>query len=196
MVCSECAKKEEKLVTPEFTKSKLNMSLLSSSSSERKVNQNMMLNKRKFAFDPMSAKCILCKGRVENKNKYCLTCAYTKGLCERCGKKIVDTKMMKFTDVDVKDSKRKEKMSEKTKKISEKAHLKLQQKETNKGLKSLNILSKEENSKTAKEKPKENIKPVIKLDKLDDKKEIEKIANDVLEDILSDENEYDEVIKI
>jgi cysteine-rich PDZ-binding protein len=120
MVCQDCMKKIEKtqkLITPEFTKKSSNYSL---ACSERKVNQNMILNNRKHMFDPTAVKCLICKGRVEGKNKYCLTCAYTKGMCEMCGVKVTDTKLYKFTDVDVKDAKRKNKMKEKTIQISNK----------------------------------------------------------------------------
>lgn len=119
MVCHKCSKKLEsqQLITPEFTKGKSEFSL---STGERQINQNMIISKRKFGFNPMAVKCHSCKGRVEGRNIYCHTCAYTKGLCEMCGVKVSDMKSYKFTDVDPKDAYRKNKMSEVTKDISKK----------------------------------------------------------------------------
>jgi len=49
----------------------------------------------------MAVKCLICKGRTEGCNKkYCHTCAYQKGICEMCGKKVLDVKMYKQSDVD------------------------------------------------------------------------------------------------
>lgn len=49
----------------------------------------------------MAVKCLICKGRTGGNNKkYCHTCAYVKGICEMCGKKILDVSMYKQSDVD------------------------------------------------------------------------------------------------
>ena len=55
----------------------------------------------------------------ENNNKYCITCAYKKGICEMCGKQLTNTKMYKFNDVDEKDLKRRKKTMERSRIISE-----------------------------------------------------------------------------
>ena len=45
-------------------------------------------------------KCNICKAKTEGKhNKFCHTCAYTKGICEICGKKVMDVSMYKQSDV-------------------------------------------------------------------------------------------------
>lgn len=45
-------------------------------------------------------KCTICKAKTEGKhNKFCHTCAYTKGICEICGKKVIDISMYKQSDV-------------------------------------------------------------------------------------------------
>ena len=45
-------------------------------------------------------KCTICKGRTEGKyNKFCHSCAYTKGICGICGKKVIDVSMYKQSDV-------------------------------------------------------------------------------------------------
>ena len=54
----------------------------------------------------MSVKCNICKGRVENNNLYCLQCAFSKGICESCGKRISDIKMYKQSDIDYKKLKK------------------------------------------------------------------------------------------
>ena len=54
----------------------------------------------------MSVKCNICKGRVEKDNLYCLQCAFLKGICESCGKRISDVKMYKQTDIDYKKLKK------------------------------------------------------------------------------------------
>lgn len=191
MVCQECTKKIEKtqkLITPEFTKKNSNYNL---SSSERKVNQNMILNSRSHIFDPMLVNCFMCKGRVEGKNKYCLTCAYTKGICEMCGVKVSDNKLYKFTDVDIKDAKRKIKMRQKTVEIS------------NKILKEKNMIK--NNNTQAKSRARVKISS-----KKEKQQNIQNISDNTKPDnltkdkvLLNDENyendaydEYDEIIKI
>lgn len=54
----------------------------------------------------MSPKCNICKGRVEMNNLYCLQCAFSKGICECCGKRISDVKMYKQSDIDYKKLKK------------------------------------------------------------------------------------------
>jgi len=54
----------------------------------------------------MTVKCNICKGRVENNNLYCLQCAFSKGICESCGKRISDIKMYKQSDIDYKKLKK------------------------------------------------------------------------------------------
>jgi len=194
MVCEDCHNKLERLVTPEVkfgSKSTL---------ANVKVNVNMILSKKKDALDSLGVKCLICKTRVESKNKYCLTCAFTNGLCEMCGKKISETKMCKNTDVDWKDNYRKNKMSEKTKLLS------------NKLLVEKNIIKKEDtclnkkrirteeskNESITKKKDeiriKENSKDIedIKAKAKEEENENDKISDNNLED----ENEYDEIINI
>jgi hypothetical protein len=190
MVCQQCMKKIEKienLATPEFTKGSSLNNL--SSASNRKVNQNMILNKRKHVFDPTANKCLRCNGRVEDKNKYCLTCAYTKGLCEMCGTKVADTKLYKFTDVDPKDAKRKKRMVIKTKEISEQI------------LKEKNMIHLKEGDKRKVEEKKKEIlvgKKIINLSQPEINENEEEI--DFMQNLENkeeaEEDEYDEIIKI
>lgn len=54
----------------------------------------------------MAVKCNICKGRVEKDNIYCLSCAFAKGICESCGKRVSDVKMYRQSDIDYKKLKR------------------------------------------------------------------------------------------
>ena len=52
-----------------------------------------------FRFEYIN-KCNICKGKTEGKhNKFCHTCSYKKGICEMCGKKVVDVSMYRQSDV-------------------------------------------------------------------------------------------------
>ncbi|KAK2163251.1 hypothetical protein LSH36_83g04095 [Paralvinella palmiformis] len=62
----------------------------------RKVNENKALTASKNRYSPYSStfeKCRICKSSVHQKGShYCQGCAYKKGICAMCGKKIIDTK--------------------------------------------------------------------------------------------------------
>ena len=89
-------KKLGKLITPEVIR---NRNEILQSKSTRKVNANMLLEKYKNRFE-YTNKCNICKAKTEGKhNKFCHTCAYTKGICEICGKKVIDVTMYKQSDV-------------------------------------------------------------------------------------------------
>ena len=98
----------------------------------------------------MAVKCNICKGRVEKDNIYCLQCAFTKGICETCGKRVSDVKMYRQSDIDHRklkrikeDDRNKAKiLNQKEKKIheinKEKVNLKLENK-YNKETKEVNL---------------------------------------------------------
>uniref|UniRef100_A0A3P9LSJ8 Cysteine-rich PDZ-binding protein n=1 Tax=Oryzias latipes TaxID=8090 RepID=A0A3P9LSJ8_ORYLA len=70
----------------------------------RKLNENKMLTSKKARFDPYSktgfAICRICKSSVHQPGShYCQGCAYKKGICAMCGKKVLDTKNYKQTSV-------------------------------------------------------------------------------------------------
>ena len=48
--------------------------------------------------DPMGKTCRICKIAIDPFYNYCTTCAYKKGICARCGRKIQDTKLMKLSN--------------------------------------------------------------------------------------------------
>lgn len=66
----------------------------------RKLGMNMLLkNRKKPGFSPagLNSKfgaCLGCKKKsITPKTKFCNSCAYKKGRCQRCGIKILKTKM-------------------------------------------------------------------------------------------------------
>ena len=64
---------------------------------------NMALLKGKAqsrGFDPLASKCRICKSaNVQKGYYYCQKCAYSKGICAMCGKKILDTSMYKQKNI-------------------------------------------------------------------------------------------------
>ncbi|XP_072436757.1 cysteine-rich PDZ-binding protein isoform X1 [Chiloscyllium punctatum] len=70
----------------------------------RKINENKALTSKKARFDPYGKSrfsvCRICKSAVHQAgSNYCQGCAYKKGICAMCGKKILDTKNYKQTSV-------------------------------------------------------------------------------------------------
>ncbi|NXD08762.1 CRIPT protein, partial [Nothocercus nigrocapillus] len=70
----------------------------------RKLNENKALTSKKARFDPYGknkfAICRICKSSVHQPGShYCQGCAYKKGICSMCGKKVLDTKNYKQTSV-------------------------------------------------------------------------------------------------
>ena len=91
MVCDECQKKLNKLITVDDKKRRQYGNL--------KIKDLTFKIKSKYKMKF----CKNCKGRCEDENNYCNTCAHKKGICEICGKKIVNTNMFRFCDVESKD---------------------------------------------------------------------------------------------
>ena len=46
----------------------------------------------------MGKTCRICKVAIDPFYNYCTTCAYKKGICARCGRKVQDTKFMKLSN--------------------------------------------------------------------------------------------------
>ncbi|KAK1882048.1 Cysteine-rich PDZ-binding protein [Dissostichus eleginoides] len=70
----------------------------------RKLNENKILTSKKSRFDPYSktdfATCRICRSSVhQHGSHYCQGCAYKKGICAMCGKKVLDTKNYRQTSV-------------------------------------------------------------------------------------------------
>ncbi|XP_076095763.1 cysteine-rich PDZ-binding protein-like [Mytilus galloprovincialis] len=68
----------------------------------RKIGENKALTAKKNRFAPYEgfAKCKIYRSSVHQKGShYCQGCAYKKGICAMCGKKIIETKNYRQTSV-------------------------------------------------------------------------------------------------
>ncbi|ESO85660.1 hypothetical protein LOTGIDRAFT_229474 [Lottia gigantea] len=99
MVCEKCQKKLGKVITPDPWKSGARNT---TEGGGRKVNENKALSGKKARFSPYGefGKCRICKSSVHQAGShYCQGCAYKKGICAMCGKKIIETKNYRQTSV-------------------------------------------------------------------------------------------------
>ncbi|CBY14533.1 unnamed protein product [Oikopleura dioica] len=92
MPCEKCEKKWGKIITPEVWKAGAK-----SSHSKSKLNENKYLTKGTNRFDPMKKEkmksCRICKKTLHQKGAhFCSTCAFQKGICMMCGKRITSVK--------------------------------------------------------------------------------------------------------
>ena len=93
MVCEKCQKKLGKVITPDPWKTGARNT---TEGGGRKVNENKLLTQHKNRFSPYSSgkfkKCRVCKSLVHQKGAYfCQGCAFVKGICAMCGKRMVNT---------------------------------------------------------------------------------------------------------
>ena len=93
MVCEKCQKKLGKVITPDTWKAGARNT---TEGGGRKLNENKALTQSKNRFNPYSSgkfkKCRVCKSLVHQPNAhFCQACAFKKGICAMCGKKMVDT---------------------------------------------------------------------------------------------------------
>ncbi|KAL6761800.1 PDZ-binding protein [Haematococcus lacustris] len=94
MVCDKCQEKSQSSVAcPDKWKDGATNTL---SSGKVKVGENKLLQK-KSRYSPYGAsKCNVCKTALHKPgHTFCHTCAYQKGVCEMCGKQILNTKLYK-----------------------------------------------------------------------------------------------------
>ena len=108
MVCADCEKKQKKVITPdtwkagarnttEFVLLKFCLSVLVCllnflwffRSGGRIGGENRLLRRRKM--QPYQQTCRICKKALMQPGVYCQQCAYKRGVCAMCGKKILDT---------------------------------------------------------------------------------------------------------
>lgn len=73
-------------------------------SGARKIGENKLLSAKKNRFNPLDGrdftKCRICKSKVHQVGShYCQECAYKKGICAMCGKKMLSTKNYKQSSV-------------------------------------------------------------------------------------------------
>ncbi|XP_063697945.1 cysteine-rich PDZ-binding protein [Culicoides brevitarsis] len=91
MVCDKCEAKLAKIVTPDPWKS----GARNTTEGGRKINENKALTSSKERFNPIGElrPCRICRSKTHQKGAYyCQACAYKKGICAMCGKKILNTK--------------------------------------------------------------------------------------------------------
>ncbi|XP_043200023.1 cysteine-rich PDZ-binding protein-like [Amphibalanus amphitrite] len=101
MVCDKCQKKLGKVITPDVWKSGARNT---TEGGGRKVGENKALTSNKNRFSPYSSgsftACRICRTKVHQVGShYCQACAYKKGICAMCGKKLLDTKNYKQSSV-------------------------------------------------------------------------------------------------
>nr|CAD7195050.1 unnamed protein product [Timema douglasi] len=96
MVCEKCEKKLGRVITPDPWKSGARNTV---ESGGRKIGENKAITGNKSRFSPYTAKfetCRICRQKVHQVGShYCQACAYKKGICAMCGKKLLDTKNYK-----------------------------------------------------------------------------------------------------
>eukprot|EP01116_Phalansterium_solitarium_P012835 TRINITY_DN29495_c0_g1_i1.p1 TRINITY_DN29495_c0_g1~~TRINITY_DN29495_c0_g1_i1.p1 ORF type:complete len:104 (-),score=22.82 TRINITY_DN29495_c0_g1_i1:108-419(-) len=101
MVCDTCQKKLDTIATPEVWKE----GSRGAEPGQRKVGENKLLSKSaKRKFEPYGkggvsygSVCRICKSQLHQSGNYCQGCAYKKGICAMCGKKVLDTKGYKMS---------------------------------------------------------------------------------------------------
>ncbi|CAD6184478.1 unnamed protein product [Caenorhabditis auriculariae] len=93
MVCTECEKKLTKIVGVDPYRNKTHNKPPPSGAIKKFVTEkNRLIGSDKKA-KIVAAKCKLCKCLVHQVGShYCSTCAYQKGICAMCGKRIYSTK--------------------------------------------------------------------------------------------------------
>ncbi|XKL67733.1 hypothetical protein PGB90_003224 [Kerria lacca] len=93
MVCQDCEKKLGRVITPDPWKIGARNTV---ESGGRKLGENKLLTAKKSRFSPYNSKfqqCRICRTSVHQAgSSYCQACAYKKGICAMCGKKLIDTK--------------------------------------------------------------------------------------------------------
>ncbi|XP_059480470.1 cysteine-rich PDZ-binding protein [Neocloeon triangulifer] len=100
MVCAKCEAKVAKIITPDPWKAGARNT---TEGGGRKINENKALTSRARA-NPYGGtkfeKCRICKSKIHQQGTYyCQSCAYKKGICAMCGKKIIETKNYKQSAV-------------------------------------------------------------------------------------------------
>lgn len=93
MVCPDCEKKLGRVITPDPWKIGARNTV---ESGGRKIGENKLLTANKTRFNPYTSnfqKCRVCRTSVHQVGShYCQACAYKKGICAMCGKKLIDTR--------------------------------------------------------------------------------------------------------
>merc|ERR1712137_777828 len=122
MVCEKCEKKLKRVVCPEvyadptkpkqrvFNENKLltsrrqgsvrSVAAPTPSATTRNRTSSTSKSAGKDDFNPYARKCKICTGGISLQGAYyCQDCAYSKGICSMCGKKVLDTSSYKQSTV-------------------------------------------------------------------------------------------------
>ncbi|CAM9477522.1 unnamed protein product [Heterosigma akashiwo] len=97
MVCGRCEEKLSRVIVPDKWKDG------AQNTGEKQVSgkTNMLLTKKGKGkarrFTPLERACRICKQKVAQNAHYCQECAYAKGICAMCGRRILNTKEYKMS---------------------------------------------------------------------------------------------------
>ncbi|TMW64274.1 hypothetical protein Poli38472_012896 [Pythium oligandrum] len=99
MVCDKCEEKLSKLVVPDKWKDGARNTTGGKDGGRAVGSASRLSEKRQRSnrFAPLERSCKICKGKVAQRAYYCNQCAYKKGICAMCGRKVVDTKKFKMS---------------------------------------------------------------------------------------------------
>ncbi|CAI5438766.1 unnamed protein product [Caenorhabditis angaria] len=92
MVCGDCEKKLTKIVGVDPYRNKKSNRGADGKIAKVSTTKNRLIGADKKA-TIVGAKCKICKMLMHQAGShYCSTCAYQKGICAMCGKKIINVK--------------------------------------------------------------------------------------------------------
>uniref|UniRef100_A0A8R1DEW9 Cysteine-rich PDZ-binding protein n=1 Tax=Caenorhabditis japonica TaxID=281687 RepID=A0A8R1DEW9_CAEJA len=92
MVCGDCEKKLTKIVGVDPYRHKKTNRAADGSGPKTVTTKNRLIGVQKKT-SIVGVRCKLCKQLIHQPGShYCSTCAYQKGICAMCGKKIINTK--------------------------------------------------------------------------------------------------------
>ncbi|CAJ0562353.1 unnamed protein product, partial [Mesorhabditis spiculigera] len=95
MVCDKCQPKLSKLIGVDPLRNKAHNKLGGVTKTKATGLKNKALGSDKKA-GMVGVKCRVCKQNVHQVgSNFCQTCAYQKGICAMCGKKMYETSMLK-----------------------------------------------------------------------------------------------------
>mmetsp|Transcript_23944 Transcript_23944/g.26567 ORF Transcript_23944/g.26567 Transcript_23944/m.26567 type:complete len:99 (-) Transcript_23944:100-396(-) len=94
MVCEKCEKKLARVICQDPWKDGARNTVESGGKKVGKIRTTSTRRSKRRA-SPYSKVCRICHAKLHVTGNYCNDCAYKKGICTMCGRKILDTKMYK-----------------------------------------------------------------------------------------------------
>nr|CCA18627.1 conserved unknown protein putative [Albugo laibachii Nc14] len=91
MVCEKCEAKLTTLIVPDKWKDGAR-NVTGGKDGGRAVGTNKLVEKKRISnrFSPMERRCRICRSKIGQNAHYCNQCAYQKGICSMCGRKMLD----------------------------------------------------------------------------------------------------------